>query len=222
MKVGGIAAINYAQTIISLPISIIILSLSTAIFPKFSFDYHNHSTTNLEQGFKDAIAIVLLIFIPISILFHFMSTDIIRLFYQRGVFDSNDTKTTIEAFLILNYGLVIYAVYSIFNKIFYSAKLISHLFSITILGIAVKIASNLILVKYFDYKGLALATVISYFFFFLSSLWVLSYKFNFNWIKHSLVESITLIFNGGLTLLILRLLFSEYFNAQWIYAFLKY
>lgn len=221
VKTGGIAAINYAQTIISLPISIITLSLSTAIFPRFSSDYHSGFQIDLEHGFKNAISITLLIFIPISILFHFMSTEIISLFYQRGVFNSNDTRMTKDVFLILNSGLVIYAVYSIFNKIFYSAKLIFILFLITTMGIAVKIASNIVFVDYFGYEGLAFGTVLSYIFFFLSSLWALSKKFRFNWIKGSLLESITLLSNGLLTMMVVKLITSDFSNELWIIMLLK-
>jgi len=221
LKTGGIAAINYAQTIISLPISIITLSLSTAIFPKFSSDYHSGLPADLENGFKNAISITLLIFIPISILFHFMSTEIISLFYQRGVFNSHDTKTTKDVFLILNSGLVIYAVYSIFNKIFYSAKLIFILFLITIMGIVVKIVSNILFVEYFDYEGLALGTVTSYIFFFLSSIWVLSKKFNFNWIKKSLLDSVMILSNGLLTMLIINFMISEFYFDFWINTVMK-
>lgn len=221
VKTGGIAAINYAQTIISLPISVITLSLSTAIFPKFSSDYHSGFEVDLEQGFKNAIAITLLIFIPISVLFHFMSNEIISLFYERGVFNSNNTKTTKDVFLILNSGLVIYAVYSIFNKIFYSAKLIYILFIITMMGIIVKIVSNMVFVDYFGYKGLAFGTVMSYIFFFLSSLWVLSKKFKFNWIKGSILESITLLSNGLLTMLCVKFIITDFSNELWINALLK-
>ncbi len=135
VREGGIAAINYAQTIISLPLSIITLSLSAAIFPKFAFDYHNGLTDKLEQGFKEAIGVTILFFIPISMIINFMSQDIITLFFQRGAFGYQDTKTTASALVILNYGLIIYALYSIFNKVLYGAKLTSTLLIITLIGI---------------------------------------------------------------------------------------
>ncbi len=214
VREGGIAAINYAQTIISLPLSIITLSLSAAIFPKFAFDYHNGLSIKLEQGFKEAIGVTILFFIPISMIFNFMSEDIITLFFQRGAFGYQDTKTTASALIILNYGMIFYALYSIINKVLYGAKLISTLLVITIIGILVKIFSNIIFVKLFDFEGLALGTILSYTFFFTSSLIVVHKKFRFTWLRQTFKDSSILIVNGFLSLLIVQILIPEHLFGQ--------
>lgn len=204
---GGISAINYAQTLSSLPITIITVSLGTAIFTKISNDINvNHS--DVANSIVDSIAITLIIFIPIIFIFNFWGEGVVAVLLQRGKFVETDSYTTADALKYLNYGLIFYAVYAIFNKVMYSAKLIKQLLFITLSGIFLKILLNLIFVKYLDYRGLTLSTALSYLYFFITSGFILYKYFNFKWVLKSSYDFILLLTNGLFALLFTEILFS--------------
>jgi len=206
---GGVTAINYAQSLITLPISIISVSISSAMFPKISENFHSNSISELETSFKKAISVSLLFFIPITFVFNIYGKELITLLFQRGQFDISDTFTTNEALQYFNFGLIFYAIYSIFNKVLYSAKLIKTLFIITILGVIIKVIFNSVLVGILNYKGLALSTTISYFFFFAASMIAIKITFKFEWILKSLLTFIFFFAIAIVSWLIAEIIFSN-------------
>jgi putative peptidoglycan lipid II flippase len=202
IRSGGIAAINYAQFIFALPISIVIQSISLAIFPKFSEDFNANNTNGIIKSFNSAIEFVLLVFIPISFAYHFLGNEIISLFYQHGMFGEEETRITQKVLSTFNLGLIAYAIYSVINKVIYSSNLVFYLFIITVLGIILKVFSNIILVRYFDYLALPMGTVISYIFFLISSIILLYKKVKLPWIKKNLQRFLLLSINGFLAILL--------------------
>jgi putative peptidoglycan lipid II flippase len=80
---GGISSLNYAITLFVLPISIISVSLSTVIFPKFS-----QTVTKLDDdlvtNFRKAVFISIYLMVPITIIFLYMGKDFVKIFYERG------------------------------------------------------------------------------------------------------------------------------------------
>ncbi len=172
---GGISALNYAQTIFMLPLSIVSIALSTAIFPRFSYLYSKNLNAELEKVFNDGMVINIVIFVPVMFLFMFYGDIILKIIFERGKFSGADTFITSEALFFYSSSIIFYASYSILNKIIYSTGLIDKLLYITICGIAIKILFNYILINSMDQNGLALSTSISYVFFFFGSL-LLVYK----------------------------------------------
>lgn len=217
VREGGISALNYAQTLFSLPISILIIPLSTALFPKLSNDVYKNNSNEILASFKDTITVTLIIIIPVFYVFNYFGENIISILLQRGEFKNSDTIITANTLKYLNIGLLFYALYSIFNKLLYSAKLIKQLLLITILGIIVKILFNFLLVSKLNYIGLALSTSISYLFFFLASLFLISKRFDYKWISIAVNEFVFLIINGLISFIITKLfittfiIYSNYF-----------
>ncbi len=173
VPVGGIASLNYAQTIFLLPLSIISIALTTAIFPRFSQCINNNSFQELENVFNESIKINIAIFIPVTFLFITYGDFIIKIFFQRGKFSITDTLITFKALEFLSVSLVFYAIYSVLNKLLYSLGMIKHLLYITITGIFLKILLNYLFVRNLYQYGLALSSSISYLFFFSASMFLI-------------------------------------------------
>ncbi len=191
---GGIAALNYAQTLFILPVSIISIALSTAIFPKFSKLISSNNIIDLENSFNESIKINITFFIPITILFLGYGDFILKILFERGKFSHSDTVTTYNALIYYTLSLLFYAAYSINNKMLYSFGLIKKLLYLTLAGILIKIILNFLLVRNLQQNGLALSTSISYIFFFLTSLILIYQKSKF---KNKNIFYTELIFNIG-------------------------
>jgi putative peptidoglycan lipid II flippase len=162
VETGGIAALNYAAVLFSLPISIFSLALSTAIFPKISQTFYNKNFEDLQLKIFNGIKINIFIFIPITMLFILFGDSILRVLYQRGNFTFHDTQMTFQILRIYTFSLIFYSSYAIMNKVIYGSGLIKQLLKISIVIFFLKIALNFLLVNNFKQNGLAISTMISY------------------------------------------------------------
>ena len=170
VNTGGIAALNYAQILYMLPVSVFSIALSTAIFPGLAQKYHSDNLTDLNKDIITGLNINVFISLPLSVLFIFFGSYIISLFYQNGNFSFKDTITTFDVLRIFSLSLVFYSLYSILNKLIYGIGALKFLFVITVLGISIKFFLNFVLVGYYKQDGLALSTTLTYVYFFLISI----------------------------------------------------
>ena len=216
---GGIAALNYAQTIFLLPISILSMALSTAIFPHFSQYLSKNLIAKVEEIFIRSIKINVAIFVPVSIVFIFYGNLILKFFFERGEFTVNDTAITYQALFFYSLSLVFYSVYSITNKLLYSAGMVKILLYITISGILIKITLNFLLVDTIGQNGLALSTSLSYFFFFVSCLFITYKKIKFQNKTIFFTELLFHLINGAISLLVVRQISFLFYDSEISYAF---
>jgi putative peptidoglycan lipid II flippase len=199
VSAGGIAALNYALALYVLPLGIFSMALATAIFPKVTGMIRDKNTKQIKFIFMDSLQVILFLFTPISFIFIFFSGEVVALIFQRGNFSQISTQYTAASLVYYSISLVFYASYAVINKIFYSIKLTKTLLVITITGSMLKLLLNLILVKSLQHNGLALATTITYLYFFLLSFIVLNKK---------LKIGTTVEFTGNLMIFLLNSFFS--------------
>ncbi|MBA4251381.1 MAG: hypothetical protein C0425_08950 [Chlorobiaceae bacterium] len=203
VETGGIAALNYANVLFILPISIFSLALSTAIFPKFSQAFSINDFDTLKSHFTNAIRINFFFFIPLVFLIFIFGDSFISLIFERGKFTNQGTEMTFEVLQLLTFSLVFYSSYAIINKMIYSSGLINKLFFVAIILFVLKILLNYFLVENFKQNGLALSSSIIYILLSLSGYLILRNKFKFK-LSLSFLKSFLLItLNCLLALLII-------------------
>lgn len=173
---GGIAALNYSMNLFLLPISIISIALSTALFPSFSKSFVENNVDEINEKLGKFFSVNLYLFVPLTFIMFLFGDVIIKILFQRGAFNSNDSYMTFETLKFFSVSLMFYSSYAILNKLMYSIELIKQLLLITILGCALKVIFNFILVSYMKQDGLALSSSISYIFFFSSAMYIIKRK----------------------------------------------
>lgn len=199
VSVGGIAALNYAFVIFSLPISLFSIPLITTMFSKFS-----NSPQTLNTDFKNSLNMNFFIMIPFIFIFFFWGDYFLQLFYERGKFTSDDTLLTYSALQYYSFSLVFLSTYFLIVKILYSIRQYFFVLKISLAAFVLKIALNFILIKDFQQNGLALSTSIIFIF-----LFTISYFFG---IKKVISKDYHNLFLAGLYFL---------FNASLSYACVK-
>jgi putative peptidoglycan lipid II flippase len=138
-----------------------IASIGSVIYPMLS----KLSSDNDKQSFQDTIiksinGIILLV-IPISIGAMTLSVPIVKLLFQRGVFDEVATNMTARALTFYSIGLIGFGLRDILGKIFYSLQDTKTPMINGAIAMGLNIVLNLILVKFMGHTGLAFATSIS-------------------------------------------------------------
>ena len=164
---GGIAALNYSFNIYLLPITIISMSVSTAMLPRLSSLLSEGTKSELTTSMNLFFGVMLFVFVPIVFILFFDGDIIIRILFQRGKFLSNDTLITFNTLKFYSLSLVLFATYSGINKLLYGSKMIKQLLILVMTAAFSKIVLNLILVKVMKQDGLALSTSMSFFILFV-------------------------------------------------------
>lgn len=166
---GGIAALNYAFSIYMLPIGILSLSISTAIFPKLSDSENKNDPKSISQNMNYFFDINLFLFIPITFLFFFEGNEIIKVLYQRGQFFPEDTEITFNVLKFYSLSLIFFSSYAGINKLIFSNNLVKQMLAISVIALFAKFLLNFFFVNYLKQEGLALSSSISFFILFMGS-----------------------------------------------------
>lgn len=162
IEIGSISGINYANTVFMLPISIISLSFSSVLFPKFSEYISNKSKVQFGNLMEKSLDVSLVLHIPIFIIFFFWGDFFIKIFFERGEFQDSDTYMTFNILKILAFSIIFYSSFAITNKCLYSTGLLKQLLFIQIIGIFIKVGINFLFVSNYNYSALVYGTTVSY------------------------------------------------------------
>jgi putative peptidoglycan lipid II flippase len=160
---GGqaVSAIEYAYTLYLLMVGVFSFTLSNIIFPelsKLSADKQKEKFTSiLHRSIKVSIYFIL----PIAAIVAILSSDFVKLIYERGEFGRESTILTAAALTIYSIGMIGYAIQEILNKSFYAMQDAKTPMKVSIGIIALNVILSVIFVKIIGYIGLPLAASIT-------------------------------------------------------------
>jgi len=155
---GAVSALYYADRLLELPLGIFGIALSTAILPSLSQLVLKKNPEEWNHTLTQGIRLVLFIMIPITIYLALFREEAIRLIYERGKFDAVATQMTAQSLLYYVPGLAFFSINHIITKAFYSLKDTVTPVRISVIMVGVNVVLDLILVRYLNFSGLALAT----------------------------------------------------------------
>lgn len=158
---GSIAALNFAQRVWNIPISLLAVPIATAIFPTFSELALNGSTRReYEERLNKTIGVSFYLIIPSTFFLFFLAQPIVRLFFERGAFDPKATALTAFVVQMYVFGLFGHATSPILARVFYSFKNTATPLIISAICVGLNIILNIILSRFMGAPGIALATSI--------------------------------------------------------------
>ncbi len=172
LPAGGVSTLRYAFRINDLPIQVVILAISGAIFPYISEDAASGNTERLQSVFKYAIILLGFLTIPITGLMLLFSEDVVTLLLKRGAFDQEAARHTGQTLACYSAGLFFYA-YTFINGTFFAALQNTRaLLKMGIISIFLNVMFNFLFMRFWGVKGIAVSTsvtmgVISIWFIFL-------------------------------------------------------
>lgn len=161
LATGSIAALNYGNRLMLLPLGIFGVSAGVAVLPLFSRNVAEKNWTELQSNLRFSIISLSYIMLPITALMMVLGKDIIRLIFFRGAFNEASLSMTSIALYCYSSGLLFYSLNRIIIPIFYANKDTKTPVKISALIVALNITLNIILMRYMQHAGLALATAIS-------------------------------------------------------------
>lgn len=155
---GSISALNYANKLIGLILGVFISAITTVIFPMLAKELNGTNYDSMKKIMAYGINLILLITIPAMIGLIILSTPIVEIAFQRGVFDINATIMTSQALIFYSLGLVSMALNLLITRVYYSLQDTKTPMINGAISVVLNVILNIILVKFMEHSGLALAT----------------------------------------------------------------
>src|SRR5690625_1935388 len=158
---GSVSALNYANVLNNVVLSVFVTAIVTVIFPMLSKEANSENYAGLKKLMHTSLNVVLLITIPATIGMIVLATPAVKFAYQRGEFGQAATIMTSGALVYYSIGLVANGVKSLLTHVFYSLKDTKTPMINSAYALGLNFIFNLILVQFMGHRGLALATSLS-------------------------------------------------------------
>lgn len=157
----AISAMNYAFLMMMLPVGVIGMAISTAVFPTLSqqaaaseFDALRHSTSR-------ALRTILFLAIPASAGLLVLAEPSVRLLLERGAFGVDSTDLVVGALMLYAVGIFGHAGIEILSRGFYALSDTRTPVTVAVGAVLLNILLSAALVAPFGVEGLALAASIT-------------------------------------------------------------
>jgi putative peptidoglycan lipid II flippase len=162
LPAGSVSALNYANKLMYLPVSILLLSLITVIFPSVVDAAIERGTKFIRLVFN-GLNLITFVAIPIMVVMITESHVLVDLVYKRGAFGDKASYMTQAAFFFYSFGLVFIALKEYLNRCFIALKQTKVTMNSSVISVLVNIILSITLSKVMGVGGIALATSIAMF-----------------------------------------------------------
>ncbi len=158
---GSITWLYYADRIFQFPLGIFAISLGTAVLPSLSRQSAANDIVGLKETFSYGIRLVFFITLPATAGLMVLREPIVALLFGHGEFGGIDVIMTANALLYYAAGLCVVSAVRVTAPVFYARQDAKTPMIIAIVAITANILLSILLMRYLDHCGLALATTIA-------------------------------------------------------------
>ena len=160
LQEGGWTAVIMSNRLLQLPIGVLQTALLVPIFPMFSRFVADQNWDRLKSYFKGGVVSLWFISIPMLIIMLLYTQDIIRLIFQHGSFDTNDTNLVSLALIFQAFQMIPYFARDSLTRVFYAFGDARTPLMIGVLAIFTKAVLDWILIKPFGIGGITFSTTL--------------------------------------------------------------
>ncbi len=173
LAAGSISVLSYAFRLLQLPLGLFVVGISQAILPVLSVET---SQQRFKEVFSDGIKLILLVSVPSALGLILLSKNIVHLLFFGGAFDEVALYGTTLSLILYSLGIPFMAVYFIVIRAFYARGDVVSPIKCTFCGVVLNGSLSFILMQFFSFGGIALATSIANAFSCVFSLRLLRWK----------------------------------------------
>jgi putative peptidoglycan lipid II flippase len=137
------------------------MAVVTVLYPILAQEVNKPNFGKLKEMIIKSVNVIILICIPATVGLIVLAKPIVKLAFERGEFDGIATVMTSGALIFYAVGIVGVALRMIFDRVYFSMQDTKTPMVNGIIAVIINIVLNLILIRYMQHKGLALATSIS-------------------------------------------------------------
>ena len=158
---GSITALNYANKLNMFAVGVIAVAISTVMYPILSRLASEGNKKLFKINLSKSINMIVIIMLPIMMIMTTFSTEIVKILFEDGSFNSHDTYLTSTALFFYSIGIVAYALKELLAKSFYSLQDTKTPVRNATVSVIINIILSVTLSNVMGIGGLALASSIS-------------------------------------------------------------
>lgn len=158
---GSIAALNYANMIMELAPGVLGVSIVTVVFPTLARMSAREDWGALSDAVVRTLSLMNFLLAPIAVGVLVLREPLVRIVFERGVFDSAATNETSWALLFLSLGITIFSLRRLMDRAFFAMQDTRTPMALGLITVALNIALNLVFVGRLAHGGLALGTTLA-------------------------------------------------------------
>lgn len=162
LPIGSVSALNYSNKLMYLPVSIILLPLITVLYPTVIDAAINKGKDLIKIIFK-GLNLIFFISIPLMIVMLVESKELVDFAYKRGAFGEDASIMTTDAFFFYTFGMVFIALKEFLNRFYVAVKDTRITMIGSVAAIVINVILSVILSRFLEVGGIALATSIAMF-----------------------------------------------------------
>ena len=180
LPAGSVSALAYAGRFVSVALTLVAGTLSTALTPSLSHLVAQHDWPACRSALRTWSRIAAVASIPIAALLIAGAPFLVRLAFQRGAFGPSDTAVVARALVMYALQIPFFAMSRVSYRLLIAMRRTDLVLACGVLNLVLDIVLNLALMRWFGVAGIALAT----------SLWTFAtYLFLGYWARRLLRES---------------------------------
>ena len=153
----AISAVNYAFLMMMLPVGVIGMAISTAVFPSLAAHAAAHESAQLRTSVSNALRVILFLSIPAAVGLAILARPAIQILLERGEFDARSTDMVVDALVFYAAGIAAMGGVEILSRGFYALSDTRTPVTIAVITMALNVAFAALLVQPFGIAGLAAA-----------------------------------------------------------------
>lgn len=149
--------LNLATRLMELPIGVFAIAISTVVFPLIAKYAAAGDWDKLAGAYRKGMRLILVINVPAAVGLTVLAVPIIRLLFQRGAFQAQDTALMVPVLAVYALGLPFFSFVNLILRAFYARKDTATPVRAAVLSFAVNLVLSLALMGPLGTVGLAVA-----------------------------------------------------------------
>ncbi|WP_310486595.1 murein biosynthesis integral membrane protein MurJ [Chamaesiphon sp. VAR_69_metabat_338] len=164
LPAGSVAALNYGNRIVTLPIIIASTALSTAVMPYFSKMVASNDWSGIRNSFRHYLILIFAASVPLTGLIILGSEPIVHALLQRGSFNANDTRVVAQIQSCFALQIPFYIGCMLVVRLISAMRQNQILIVGSACSLAINIGLNYLFMQWLGVAGIALSTSLVYVF----------------------------------------------------------
>lgn len=160
---GVVSSFNYANRLYLFVQAMFVTSILSVVYPLMAKALASGDKQAFKDAFRSTMNGIILFIIPITVGTMVLAQPIVKVLFERGQFNSEDTIMTANILMVYILGIIAFSLRNAMSRAFYSLHDTKTPMVNGAIAIIFNIVLNIILSRYLGYIGLALATTISAF-----------------------------------------------------------
>ena len=162
LPTGSIAALSYADKIVRLPESILMLTIPVVLFSYLAESSAARDLRRMNQLTSLGVVVMVLLLLPVTFVFLLLARPLVTVLFARGVFDNHAVEGTSRALIGYGFGLVFLGLGYVFPRVLMALRQTLTIGLLGCLNVGLKLLLNSLLIPLLAHQGIALASSLMY------------------------------------------------------------